>query len=101
MFLLLNSCPIPEALKSLPLAIFISGAMGISLSLPSAPANIGIYSYTLLAIFKVIIETKNIQVTSTLETTLIVSTIIIHLGSIIPDFTLDLYSYVKLQKEDI
>ena len=96
MYFLLKSCPIPEQLQTFTISIFIGGAMGVSLSLPSAPANIGIYSYTLFTVFTLILNIENIELRAQEESALIAATVIIHLGSIIPDFLLGLYSYFKL-----
>jgi hypothetical protein len=101
MYLLLNSCPIPVELQTLELSVFIGGIMGLSLSLPSAPANIGIYNFTLLTIFNIVLTMSNISPTNTLSSTLVASTVIIHFGSIIPDFILGFFSYITLSKKII
>lgn len=96
-FLLLSS-PLPEALQTLPFAAFLSSAMGITLSLPSAPANIGVFNLTIIILMKIYLEQNAIKVDDTLEAQIVASSIVIHLGSLIPDFVMGSLSMIKMSR---
>jgi len=96
-FLLLAS-PLPLTVQTLGFAAFLGSAMGITLSLPSAPANIGVYNLTVILLVKMYLSQKGIQIDQVLEAKIVASSIIIHLGSITPDFIMGTISYFRVSK---
>tara|TARA_B100001971_G_scaffold111191_1_gene102163 strand:+ start:107786 stop:108769 length:984 start_codon:yes stop_codon:yes gene_type:complete len=99
---ILHTLDLPLELQSISVAIFIAGSMGVALSLPSAPANIGVYHYAIYFIFTFIVERKqDILVDSNL---FIMAAVLIHLGAIIPDLILggvSYYTYPNTKKDSL
>lgn len=93
---ILYTVNLPAELQTILCALFIAGSMGVALSLPSAPANIGVYHYAIYFIFTLIVESyENILVDSNL---FIIAAVLIHLGAIIPDIILGAVSYYTFPK---
>ena len=79
-------------------AVFIAGIMGVALSLPSAPANIGVYHYAIFFIFTVITENTDGSIGN--SELFLLAAILIHLCAIIPDILLGAVSYYTFPKKD-
>ena len=92
---ILYTINLPVQIQSPYTAMFIAGSMGIALSLPSAPANIGVYHYAIYLIFTIIVEKSNLLVDANL---FIIAAVLIHLGAIIPDLILGAVSYYTFPK---
>lgn len=94
---ILFSIDLPEFIQSPMTAVFIAGIMGVALSLPSAPANIGVYHYAIYFIFTVIAENTPGGIGN--SELFILAAILIHLGAIIPDLILGAVSYYTFPKK--
>lgn len=97
MFFLLKSCPIVFYLKTPIVAVLIISVMGLVLMLPSAPANIGVYNYTLILLFEQIHNSNGVIFDTSLGPNYeVISTLFIHLGAIIPDILFGGYAYLTM-----
>lgn len=92
---ILYTIDLPAQIQNPITAMFIAGSMGVALSLPSAPANVGVYHYAIYMIFTIIVERSNLLVDSNL---FIIAAVLIHLGAIIPDLFLGAVSYYTFPK---
>jgi uncharacterized protein (TIRG00374 family) len=95
-YFLLKSVILPEALFSPLVVITLVGAIGISLSLPSAPANIGIYNYTIYLVLLLFAKQFQLLVDEDLEQQLALVGIMMHLGAIIPDLIFGFIGFASL-----
>jgi uncharacterized protein (TIRG00374 family) len=95
---ILYSLDLPIYIQNPMTAVFIAGIMGVALSLPSAPANIGVYHYAIFFVFTLIADnTPGVLGNSEL---FVLAAILIHLGAIIPDLILGAISYYTFPKTD-
>ena len=96
MYFLLICCPLPPQITTPIVSILIISVMGLVLFLPSAPANIGIYSYTLMIIFNQLIANSGLDLDVINENYFTISSIVIHLGAIIPDLFFGGIAYLSM-----
>jgi uncharacterized membrane protein len=87
---------LPDLLFSPLVVITLVGAIGISLSLPSAPANIGIYNYTIYLVLLLFAKQFKLLVDEDLEQQLALAGIMMHLGAIIPDLIFGFIGFASL-----
>lgn len=95
--LLLKSSPLPESVQTLKVSILIMGALGLVLTLPSAPANIGVYNFTIYLILEIILTSQGILINQEIKNQLITSSIILHIGAIIPDILCGGITYLTMK----
>jgi uncharacterized protein (TIRG00374 family) len=95
---ILYSLNLPDYIQNPMTAVFIAGIMGVALSLPSAPANIGVYHYAIYFIFTVIVQNTPGGLGN--SELFVLAAILIHLGAIIPDLLLGAISYYTFPKKD-
>ena len=98
-YYLLLASPLPAEVQTLKFAAFISSAMGITLSLPSAPSNIGIYNLTIIFLVKMLLIQEGITISDELQAQIVASSIILHFGSLIPDFLAGIFSYITVSRK--
>jgi len=95
---ILYAIDLPSNIQSPMSAVFIAGIMGVALSLPSAPANIGVYHYAIYFIFTVITQSQPGNLGN--SHLFVLAAILIHLCAIIPDLLLGAISYYTFPKKD-
>ena len=95
-WLLLQGLELAPELKSPQVALLIVGALGIALSLPSAPANVGIYHYAVYAVLAFV--TESTEGTLGDAGMFIAASILIHLAAVVPDLIIGSLSYYTFPK---
>lgn len=95
-WLLLQGLELAPELRSAQVALLIVGALGIALSLPSAPANVGIYHYAVYAVLAFV--TENTEGTLGDAGMFIAASILIHLAAVVPDLIIGSLSYYTFPK---
>lgn len=97
LYLFLLSSPLPTEVQTFKISVLIMGAIGLILTLPSAPANIGVYNFTIYILLESVLRYENILITQEIKNQLITSSIILHIGAIIPDILCGAVAYFTMK----
>ena len=89
----LRSINLQSDLQTLKVSLLLVGTLGISLALPSPPANMGVFHFT---VYSVLVFASGEDFTS--NTSFISAAIVIHLAALIPDLLVGGLSYFSFPK---
>lgn len=95
-WLLLFSLNLDPELQQFMTAVLIVGALGLALSMPSAPANVGVYHYTIYYILSSVTESS--EGTLGNATLFVAASILIHLAALVPDLFIGAGSYYSFPR---
>lgn len=93
----LMAIELPSDLQSFQISMLLVGTLGVSLAMPSAPANIGLFHFTAYSVLAVA-SGQTLGEDFTSNTNFVSASVIIHLAALIPDLLAGGASYLSFPK---
>lgn len=96
-WLLLQGIELSPELRTVEAAMLIIGTLGLALTLPSAPASVGVYHYAVY--YVLVFITENTEGALGDAELFVAASILIHLAAVIPDLVMGAGSYYSFPKK--